>query len=125
MNPDLFYVIKPSGGRNHMPKRIAYSGIEGAFAHVAARRLFPDEIHVSFGSFKDAYDAAVSGGCEAADLPIWNSYAGDVCFPIPAISVNVRRNIIDSCSSSPEKKRMKCSALLKTLTLMKLKNAGM
>ncbi len=61
-----------------MPKRIAYSGIEGAFAHFVARRLFPDEIHVSFGSFRDAYDAVATGDCEAAVLPIMNSYAGEV-----------------------------------------------
>ncbi len=61
-----------------MPKKIAYSGIEGAFAHVAARRLFPDEIHVSFGDFRDAYEAVVKGDCDAAVLPIENSYAGEV-----------------------------------------------
>ncbi len=59
-------------------KRIAYSGIEGAFAHVVARRLFPDELHVSFGNFAEAYDAVVSGDCDAAVLPIKNSYSGEV-----------------------------------------------
>ncbi len=59
-------------------KRIAYSGIEGAFAHVVARRLFPDELHVSFGNFAEAYDAVVSGDCDAAVLPIENSYSGEV-----------------------------------------------
>ncbi len=59
-------------------QKIAYSGIEGAFAHVAARRLFPDALHVSHGSFKEAYDAVVSGECDMAVLPVENSYAGPV-----------------------------------------------
>ncbi len=59
-------------------KKIAYSGIEGAFAHVAARRLFPDAIHVSYKSFSDAYEAVEKGECDAAVLPVENSYAGRV-----------------------------------------------
>ena len=59
-------------------KKIAYSGIEGAFAHVVARRLFPDAIHVSCKNFKEAYDSVVSGECDAAVLPVENSYAGPV-----------------------------------------------
>ena len=58
--------------------RVAYSGVEGAFAHIAASRIFPDGTHVSFGSFVDAYKAVESGGCDAAVLPIENSYAGEV-----------------------------------------------
>lgn len=59
-------------------KRIAYSGIEGAFAHVVARRMFPDELHVSYGNFAEAYDAVASGDCDAAVLPVRNSYSGEV-----------------------------------------------
>ena len=58
--------------------RIAYSGIEGAFAHVVARRMFPDELYVSFESFTKAYDAVVSGDCVYAVLPTNNSYSGEV-----------------------------------------------
>ena len=59
-------------------KKIAYSGIEGAFAHVVARRLFPDALHVSYGNFRDTYEAVVKGECDAAVLPVENSYAGEV-----------------------------------------------
>ena len=59
-------------------KKVAYSGIEGAFAHVAARRLFPDAIYVSCKNFKDTYDAVVNEECDAAVLPVENSYAGEV-----------------------------------------------
>ncbi len=59
-------------------KKIAYSGIEGAFAHVVARKLFPDAIHVSHDGFRSAYEAVISGECDAAVLPVENSYAGPV-----------------------------------------------
>ncbi len=58
--------------------RIAYSGVEGAFAHIAAGRIFPGGNRVSCTDFKAAYDAVVSGDCDAAVLPIENSYAGEV-----------------------------------------------
>ncbi|MBR0119522.1 MAG: hypothetical protein IJM01_05290 [Eubacterium sp.] len=59
-------------------KRIAYSGIEGAFAHVVTRRLFPDALHISHDSFSAAYESVVDGECDMAVLPIENSYAGPV-----------------------------------------------
>ncbi len=58
--------------------RVAYSGIEGAFAHIAAGRLFPDAEKVSHSNFKDTYNAVVNGDCDAAILPLENSYAGEV-----------------------------------------------
>ena len=58
--------------------KVAYSGVEGAFAHIAAGRLFPDGRRVSYSDFKAAYDAVVSGECDVAVLPIENSYAGEV-----------------------------------------------
>lgn len=57
---------------------VAYSGVEGAFAHIAAHKYFPHAKLVSFGSFKDAYDSVVSGECDTAVLPLENSYAGEV-----------------------------------------------
>lgn len=59
-------------------RKIAYSGTEGAFAHVAARRLFPDELHVACKNFREAYEAVEKGDCDLAVLPIRNSYAGEV-----------------------------------------------
>lgn len=58
--------------------KIAYTGVEGAFAHIAAARIFPDANAVSFGSFEDAYASVERGECDAAVLPIENSYAGEV-----------------------------------------------
>ncbi len=58
--------------------RVAYSGVEGAFAQIAARRIFPDARLVACSSFEEAYQAVENGDCETAVLPIENSYAGEV-----------------------------------------------
>ena len=58
--------------------RIAYSGVEGAFAHVAARRIFGGCETVSCPDFATAYRRVETGECSCAVLPIENSYAGDV-----------------------------------------------
>lgn len=58
--------------------KIAYSGIEGAFAHIVAKRIFPDDEPVSFPNFRETYDSVVAGDCEYAVMPIDNSYSGEV-----------------------------------------------
>ena len=58
--------------------KVAYSGVEGAFAHIAAGRIFPESNRVSCRDFQTAYNAVVSGECDVAVLPIENSYAGEV-----------------------------------------------
>ena len=52
--------------------RIAYSGVEGAFAHIAATRIFPDGETVSYQDFPSAYEAVVSGECDCCVLPVEN-----------------------------------------------------
>lgn len=58
--------------------RVAYCGIEGAWANIAAKRIFPGGILISYPSFADAYDAVIKGDCDFAVLPVENSFAGDV-----------------------------------------------
>ena len=58
--------------------KVAYSGVEGAFAHIAAGRIFPDSNRVSYRDFKSAYESVVNGEADVAVLPIENSYAGEV-----------------------------------------------
>lgn len=58
--------------------KVAYCGIEGAFANIAAKRIFPDAELVSFRSFSDAYKSVEEGKCMHAVLPIENSSAGEV-----------------------------------------------
>lgn len=58
--------------------QVAYCGVEGAFACIAAKRIFPDGTTVSFPSFEKAYESVVCGECDIAVLPIENSFAGEV-----------------------------------------------
>ena len=58
--------------------KVAYSGVEGAFAHIAAGRIFTDGDRRAYRDFKTAYESVVSGECDVAVLPIENSYAGEV-----------------------------------------------
>ncbi len=58
--------------------RVAYSGVEGAFANIVAEKIFPDAICVGYKDFNAAYNAVVNGDCDCAVLPIENSFNGDV-----------------------------------------------
>ena len=57
---------------------VAYSGVEGAFAHIAAGRVFPQARCVPFSDFKAAYRAVENGESDVVVLPIENSYVGEV-----------------------------------------------
>ena len=58
--------------------RVAYSGVEGAFANIAALRAFPDAIAVPYPDFRAAYEAVENCECDCVILPIENSSNGDV-----------------------------------------------
>lgn len=58
--------------------RIAYSGVEGAFAHIAAGKIFESGSRIAYPNFSTAYNAVVSGDCDCVVLPIENSNAGEV-----------------------------------------------
>ena len=58
--------------------RVAYSGVEGAFANIVAERIFPDAVSVPYADFAAAYKAVENGDCDCAVLPIENSTNGDV-----------------------------------------------
>ena len=58
--------------------KVAFSGVEGAFAAIAAKKIFPTATRMPFGDFRAAYDAVVDGRCDCAVLPIENSTAGEV-----------------------------------------------
>ena len=57
---------------------VAYSGVEGAFANIAARKIFPDARCLPYADFKSAYRAVEKGECDCVILPIENSFNGDV-----------------------------------------------
>ncbi len=58
--------------------KVAYSGVEGAFAHIASMKLFPKANFVNYPDFASAYKAVEDGVCDTCVLPLENSYAGDV-----------------------------------------------
>ena len=58
--------------------KIAYSGTEGAFAQIAAKKIFKTSEHIAYGDFKSAYEAVENGDCDCVVLPIENSFAGEV-----------------------------------------------
>ena len=58
--------------------KVAFSGTEGAFAHIAACKLYPTAKKVAFGDFSEAYHAVERGECDIAVLPVENSYNGEV-----------------------------------------------
>ena len=58
--------------------RVAYSGVEGAFAQIVAKRILPEAACVPCTNFKNAYEAVVNGQCDCALLPVENSFNGDV-----------------------------------------------
>ena len=58
--------------------RVAYSGVRGAYAYIAARKMFPKSKYIPYVSFNEAYKACETGECDVCVLPLENSYAGEV-----------------------------------------------
>ena len=58
--------------------KVAYNGVPGAYAYIAAKKMFPESNPVSYPDFISAYEAVENGECDICVLPIENSYAGDV-----------------------------------------------
>ena len=58
--------------------KVAYSGVEGAFAHIASTKMFENATYFSFGDFKKAYASVENGECDVCVLPLENSFAGEV-----------------------------------------------
>ncbi len=75
---NLMSVSKAYQYRMQSGLKVAYSGVEGAFAHIAAGRIFPESTRVSCRDFKSAYNSVADGDCDVAVIPIENSYAGEV-----------------------------------------------
>lgn len=56
----------------------AYQGVEGAWSHIALRRLFPFSRAVSFATWGEVFDSVQNGDAQFGVLPFENSNAGDV-----------------------------------------------
>ena len=73
-------------GRN----RAAYQGVEGAFAHIALKALFPHAEAVSYPTWDDVFHAVANGDVAHGVVPFENSHAGDVSA------------VLDLCYNHPE-----------------------
>ncbi len=58
--------------------RVAYSGVEGAFAYIAAKKMFPGAQLISYPGFVEAYKGVEASEADCAVLPLENSLAGEV-----------------------------------------------
>lgn len=58
--------------------KIAYSGIEGAYGYIAAKRMYPNCELVSNSNFSKTFKSVEDGINDRAVMPIENSFAGDV-----------------------------------------------
>lgn len=58
--------------------QVAFSGVSGAFAELAAKRIFPSAALQPYADFQAAYDAVLNGSCDCAVLPVENNFNGDV-----------------------------------------------
>ena len=73
--------------------RAAYQGVEGAFAHIALKALFPHAEAVSYPTWDEVFDAVERGDAAHGVVPFENSHAGDVsavldlCYNHPALWV--------------------------------------
>ena len=70
--------------------RAAYQGVEGAFAHIALKALFPHAEAVSCPTWDDVFQAVASGNAAHGVVPFENSHAGDVSA------------VLDLCYNHPE-----------------------
>lgn len=72
---------------------VAYQGVEGAFSHIALRRLFPYANAVACATWAQVVDMVEKGDAVYGVLPFENSQAGDVsevldlCYAHPDICV--------------------------------------
>ncbi|MBR4754514.1 MAG: chorismate mutase [Lachnospiraceae bacterium] len=58
--------------------KVAYSGVEGAFAYIAAKKMYPKARLISCPDFLSAYKMVEDGQADCAVLPMENSLAGEV-----------------------------------------------
>ena len=57
--------------------KVTYCGTEGAYAYIAAKKMFPECELIKHSDFTDAYRAVENGECDCTVLPLENSYAGE------------------------------------------------
>lgn len=75
---NLMDIAKSYQERMMSNMKVAYCGIPGAYAYIAAKKLYPTAQLISYPDFESAYKACEDGSVDVTILPMENSYAGDV-----------------------------------------------
>ncbi len=70
--------------------KVAYQGVKGAFAHIAAKNLFPHGNLLAYSTWANVVNAVKNDEVHSGVLPFENSHAGDVS------------DVIDLCYATPE-----------------------
>lgn len=114
---------------------VAFQGVEGAFSHIAAKRMFPHGQLTACASWEDVFTAVESGQVTAGVLPFENSQAGDVaevldlcfahrCCVQAMVDLPVRQNLLGTAGAAVTDVRevyshpqalSQCAQYLKTL----------
>ncbi len=58
--------------------KVAYCGVEGAYANIAAKQMFPAARLIACDDFAKAYNGTENGLYDCVVLPLENSFAGEV-----------------------------------------------
>ena len=64
----------------------AYQGVQGAWSHIALRRLFPFSRTISFATWGEVFDAVVPISVIINSL-LFQMRTGMVCSPVPALMI--------------------------------------
>ncbi len=74
---------------------VAFQGERGAFSELAARRFFPQDVHVlPCHSFKDTFDAVSDSTATFAVIPIENALGGAVYDPLDLIKIHSELTVV-------------------------------
>ncbi len=74
--PDRFPLSPETAA--HPVRTVFYQGVEGAYAHQAARTLFPDAQHSSLPTWDEVFRRVHAGGADMGVVPVENTTAGTV-----------------------------------------------
>lgn len=84
---------------------MGYPGVEGAFSHIAASRIFPGKKQQAFVTFEEVFRAVQDGAVQAGVVPFENSYTGEVgevldllwrydCSIVEMYDLDIRQNLL-------------------------------
>ena len=91
----------PHGTRIKRSPDVAVQGIEGAYGHAAAQKLFPDGRMNFRASFAEVFEAVENGSADYGVIPVENSTAGEVSVNMELLEkhhVFVNRTVTVPCT---------------------------